>query len=472
MIREILLHPGSIRQLIFFSFVVAMIPLALLLWSSQNTLSKVGEIAVSEAQLAVEQVRSVEQIKAMADDNERLIGQYRILRKPEQQQLADNYMTLFADKLVELCERDALNDTCDELTTSLDKLYNTYIDASDEELNSYLLTINKTLKALSENSDQLIDKRIAQQQVYVKSMQDRQFWLVSIMVILTLIVIFFNTRLLAKPIERLDKLITAIATQEKSLPIQSSLNPKEFQSLDNKLRWLSDRLNQLEDLRHSMLRHASHELKTPLASIKEGCSLLTDEVVGGLTPKQREVLELLNNSVNRLNQLITQLLDYNRLLEQAKPDVKTIVAEPLLNKAVSENALLLEQNKQSIELQLQADKINVDPMLFRRILDNLLSNAVAHSRVNSIIIVKLYQAHNQLHLDVANQGQQIDPIHHNKLFEPFYRINHVRNDKVSGSGLGLSIVADCARLMHGHAQVVSEAGMDVCIRVSLPLESV
>ena len=352
----------------------------------------------------------------MSIDNERLIRQYRILKKSEQQQLADNYMALFAEKLVELCERDSLNSACDELKLAVDQLYNVYIDAPEHELDKHLQAINAALNKLSTNSDELIDQRIIQQQAYVKSMQDRQVWLVSIMVILTLIVIFFNTRLLAKPIERLDNLIRAIANQEKQLPIQSSLNPKEFQSLDNKLRWLADRLNQLEDLRHSMLRHASHELKTPLASIKEGCSLLTDEVVGDLTDKQREVLELLNTSVVRLNQLITELLDYNRLLEQAKPEIKTIVAEPILNEVVSENALLLEQNKQSIELRLEADKISVDPMLFRRILDNLLSNAVAHSETDSVITIKLYRQHNQLHLDVANKGQQIDPGSSRKAF--------------------------------------------------------
>ena len=75
-------------------------------------------------------------------------------------------------------------------------------------------------------------------------------------------------------------------------------------------------------------------------------------------------------------------------------------------------------------------------------------------------------------LDFANHGRKITPEQRATLFQPFSRGEGKRNDRVTGSGLGLSIVADCARMMFGKAQMVSVEYADVCVRVQLPIEEV
>jgi two-component system sensor histidine kinase GlrK len=95
--------------------------------------------------------------------------------------------------------------------------------------------------------------------------------------------------------------------------------------------WLSERLSWLESQRHQFLRHISHELKTPLASMREGTELLADQVVGPLTAEQKEVVAILDDSSRNLQKLIEQLLDYNRKLADGAVELEDVEIEPLVD---------------------------------------------------------------------------------------------------------------------------------------------
>ncbi|MGJ8681306.1 sensor histidine kinase, partial [Paraglaciecola sp.] len=246
--------------------------------------------------------------------------------------------------------------------------------------------------------------------------------------------------------------------------------PQELIVLEHQLHSLSSRLDKLEQLRTALLRHAAHELKTPLASIKEGCSLLTEQVVGPLNAQQEEVLSLLNSSTDRLNLLIIQLLDYNLLLQQATPEWEIIKSESLLNEFIQQNGLALKQHENSLPIKNELPDIYADQKLFRRILDNLLSNALAHGSKGRPIDIRLYRKGEMQVLEVANRGQKIPENIRTNMFQPFYRGEGKRNDRVIGTGLGLSIVAECARMMFGQAEIVDVDYADVCIRVMIPLK--
>ena len=460
---------GSLRQLTLTSLAVVLVPLAVLLWQSQSALTSMSQIAASEAQFSVGMARQIGTIENIAIDVERLIRQYHVLRKEELKTLSGNYFQRLEELLEQVCAQLSGDSPCAALTTRV-QWFKSNNDVQDEMLlDAQLAEFRQSLTQLRKQVDTLLDTRIQRQQAYVEAVQSRQAWLTALLAGVCLVLIGFASRVISRPVEKIERVIGAIARQESSLPEVSQSGPKELIEVEHKLHHLSERLEQLEHLRHALLRHASHELKTPLASIKEGCSLLSEEVVGELSAQQREVVTLLNGSTDRLNLLIEQLLDYNLLLQQAKPDYQEINSNTMFNEFLTENSLAIQQNNHKIQLALGAKTLNVDQQLFRRILDNLLSNAIAHGTVGRPIDIRLYEEGDLLYLDVANRGGKIPQELRKVLFEPFKRGENRRNDRVIGSGLGLSIVSDCARLMHGTVGFVDVDYADVCIRVRLPL---
>lgn len=463
---------GSLRQLTLASFILALVPLAVLLWQSQSTLDTMGEIAASEAQFSVGMVRQIGSIESVAIDVERWLSQYHVLKRKELQELSENNIQRLKGMLAPVCFELQEQSVCKALEKRIDWFLDNTEVVDQLLLDAQLAEFRRSLADLHVQVDTLLDERIKQQQVYVNSVQQTQAWSTGILASISLILIIFASQVILSPVAKIERVIGAIARQATHLPAISKSGPKELIELEHKLHWLADRLNQLEHLRHALLRHASHELKTPLASIKEGCSLLSEQVVGHLNEQQSEVLSLLNSSTERLNLLIEQLLDYNLLLQQAKPVYQKVDAQQLINEVLTDNALAVKQHNHKIELQLKVETLFVDPNLFRRIMDNLLSNALAHGTVGRPININLYTQRDMLVLDVANRGQKIPEEQRKILFEPFKRGENRRNDRVVGSGLGLSIVADCARMMQGSADIVDIDYADVCVRVCLPLTGV
>jgi len=459
---------GSLRQLTLISFVVVLVPLALLVGYSQIKLSEIGQIATNEAEYSVNTVRRVSKMESLSVDIERLVRQYHIVKKHELKPLIEKSTQRFIDYQIPVCEQLLGKRNCNSLIERINWI-NQYSGTEDQLLlDAQLAEFKQNLYDLAAQVDLSLDKRIQDQQFYVSSVQQTQFWLTACLLGASFLLIMLGSKAILKPVTRLERIITAMSRQEDTLPVIATSGPKELIVLEQKLYRLAGRLIQLENLRHALLRHASHELKTPLASIKEGCSLLTEQVVGPLNADQEEVLSLLNSSTDRLNLLIVQLLDYNLLLQQAKPVFSRINTEIFIEEFVTENSLAIKQHDNQIDMKIELSTIFADQKLFRRILDNLVSNAIAHGSKGSPIIISLYQQDNMQVLDFANSGKKIAVEQRHVLFQPFSRGEGVRNDRVTGSGLGLSIVADCARMMFGKAEMVEVDYADVCIRVKIP----
>ncbi len=459
---------GSLRQLTLLSFIVALVPLGVLLWQSQSTLTKMAQIAASEAQFSVDMTRQVADMENIATDAERLIRQYQVLKKTELKQLIDNYLLRLLETQQPVCEKLSDDFACDALENRIAWLSENTVSEDPLLLDAQLAEFRQAISELQRQVDYLLDSRIVQQKDYINTVQQTQAWSTGLLVSFSLLLIIFASQLILSPVAKIERIIGEIAKQSESLPAISKSGPKELIEVEHKLHWLADRLNQLEHLRHALLRHASHELKTPLASIKEGCSLLSENVVGELNEQQKEVVSLLTSSTERLNQLIEHLLDYNLLLQQSKPVYEKTDTKTLVEAVLTDNALAIGQNNNEVIVKNEVETMYVDPNLFRRIIDNLLSNALAHGAVGRPINISFYKQRDMIILDVANRGRKIPPEQRKVLFEPFKRGEHKRNDSVVGSGLGLSIVADCARMMQGGVEVVDVDYADVCMRVSLP----
>jgi two-component system sensor histidine kinase GlrK len=337
-------------------------------------------------------------------------------------------------------------------------------------LDAHLQSFRIAVSTLSDGVRDTVNERVSKQQDYLSKLQQKQAWSTAVLTILSLTLIIFATKLIIKPVNKLKDIIGAIAENQNDLPAKSSSGPRELIAVEKDLFALHQRIQQLEKVRTALLRHASHELKTPLASFKEGCALLAEEMVGPLSMQQKEVVTLLQASTTRLNLLIEKLLDYNALLQQAEPSIENIKSANIIQECLTQNGLALKQSGCIVEVEVSDGALNIptDAELFRRILDNLISNAIAHGALKTKIYVLITVDINSYILDIANHGNPISVEARTDIFEPFKRGDFMRNDKVIGAGLGLSIVADCSRLLGGTVTIVDVDYAEVCFRIKLP----
>jgi two-component system sensor histidine kinase GlrK len=464
-----ILQVRSLRQLILGSFFVALVPLIALLWQSQRDFDSMSQLTANNTGFFVFMTSEIRELEALGDDVERLVRQYQVFPKNQLQELADTAIAGYANKLSFLCDQFSDVTECRDLNLTLFQLaeYPTFND--NLLLDAQLADLRQSQQVLRRQVQQLINQRIVSQQVFLEKVQSRQGWSTGVLVLLSLGLTILAAQLIIKPVRKLQMIIRQIANNEPKLPEQTRDGPRELVAVERDLYWLNDRIQQLEKVRTALLRHASHELKTPMASIKEGCEILEQGMVGELTKPQKEVVSLLTISTERLNLLIVKLLDYNALLQQAEPKFEKIDLHEMAKACVGQYGLLLAQNQQTVVIRIEpVHSIVSDPELLRRALDNLVSNAIAHGKVESEIIIRSVDMGSFSNIDVLNSGKSISLASRGEIFEPFKRGQGARNDKVIGAGLGLSIVSDCARLLGGDVTIIDDVHANVCFRIRLP----
>lgn len=224
--------------------------------------------------------------------------------------------------------------------------------------------------------------------------------------------------------------------------------PGDLRWLGRWLEWLRRRLLSLEESRTQVLRHVSHELKTPLAAMNEGASLLAEQIAGPLTEEQSRIVRILQSNSQRLQDLIEGLLR----LQQAEHAAERIGHEKLrfdqqVEQVLDTYRLIAAERKISIQCSLQETPIVAGREALVTVIHNLLSNAVKFSPEGGEIRVALQHDGKQATLDVYDQGPGIDADDSGKIFDPFYRGKITR--QVPGVGLGLTISKEFVLALRG-----------------------
>jgi len=218
---------------------------------------------------------------------------------------------------------------------------------------------------------------------------------------------------------------------------------------------------QLNDAKTTFIATISHELKTPLSSIKMSLKLLEDIRVGAVNKEQKQLLENINADTHRLLQITAELLDAAQV-ETGKINLNFGSTHPknIVNYAVQAIKSLADQKELTIKINCPDSLPNVMADLDKTtwVLINLLSNAVKYSPVKSTIFldVKKY-SNNIIEFSVKDSGQGIDEKYLLRIFERYFRIPGADADK-TGTGLGLAIAKDFIEAQGGSIGVESETG--------------
>lgn len=225
---------------------------------------------------------------------------------------------------------------------------------------------------------------------------------------------------------------------------------------------------ELTRLRHDFVSSVSHELRTPLAHIRMFAETLKLGRVRSTDEAERS-LTIIENEAMRLEHLVENVL----LLSRAERRVLQIHPRPtnltsLIQDIIGEFVPLAAKSESRIEFELAAEVYaNVDPAAIRQIVLNLLDNATKYGRRGQVITVRL-SSKSDLRIEVEDQGAGIATNERTKIWERFWRSPSARRSGVAGTGVGLAIVSDLARLHGGIATASASPSGGALIAITFP----
>ena len=274
---------------------------------------------------------------------------------------------------------------------------------------------------------------------------------------------------LSRPMARIEAAIGRLGANQFDQPIDVR-GPADLRRLGLQLDWLRQRLAALESDKTRFVRHISHELKTPLAAIREGVALLQDRVAGTLTPDQAEIARILHDNSAALQAQIEDLLRYHAMAFDAQQLKRTPVdVKALLLRIAEAQRLQWQARDLCVSVTGRPTRAAVDADRLSVALANLLSNAVRFSPSGTAIRFVLTEEPGRLAIDCIDEGPGVAADEAERIFDPFYQGRHQPAGARHGNGIGLSIVRDHVQAHGGSVRLMpGQAGAH--FRIELPHE--
>jgi len=300
----------------------------------------------------------------------------------------------------------------------------------------------------------------------IKSLQQN---VLSITIILEILVIVFSFAFSRKYSRRFRSILSSmriIRDGDYTHKVKMS-GTDELALLGDEFNNLTEKLQTSEKKRHQFVGDASHELKTPLASIK----LLTDSILQNDMDAEtiREFVGDIGNEADRLNRMSQKLLSLSKIESQQDGDCEIVPMGPTIRRAARMLKGTAENSNITIDLQLEDDcPILVLEDDLYQIVFNLMENGIKYNIPSGKLTVKLLRHDDNAILQVTDTGVGIpeDAVSH--VFERFYRVDKARSRKSGGSGLGLSIVRNLVERNEGHIAIESTVGVGTTFTVTFP----
>ena len=268
-----------------------------------------------------------------------------------------------------------------------------------------------------------------------------------------------------------DREVTLDAFGETTLQVRGCTILSEGQINDSYLIVINDitHLRRLENMRRDFVSNVSHELKTPLTSIR-GYS----ETLSGMDLLKSDELALrflgkIEHNADRLHHIIEDLLILSRIEQSglSPDDLKKTSPKSILDQLVRE--LNPEQKKRVIMPQhFGVEKVSVHGPLIHQALFNLIDNALKYSGAKGVVELTVEELDNKVIIGVHDNGQGIPEKHLPKLTQRFYRVDKARSRDQGGTGLGLSIVKHIVEAHHGELKIKSSVGQGSSFMITLP----
>ena len=288
------------------------------------------------------------------------------------------------------------------------------------------------------------------------------------MLVFALLIGFFLSRIMTRRISRLITGIEELQAGEYSTRVKVS-GRDELATLAMAFNDLTERLESTDAVRKRFVSDASHELKTPLASIK----LLTDSIVQNESmdvETVREFVQDIGTEADRLTRITERLLALTRMDNGYVAPRTAVDLSDVMTDALHMLIPLAEQKSVQIHLELAEDCIvcsSVDEIY--QVLFNLVENAIKYNVQGGRIWIRTQRQVTAVRVEIEDTGIGIPEEDQAKIFDRFYRVDKARSRQAGGTGLGLSIVRDTVIVNGGSISVRSRSQGGTCFTVLLPL---
>ena len=367
--------------------------------------------------------------------------------------LHEEFHTLFLSEGVEQTDRSEIS------ISSYESRRDTLVDSMTETINSYITLQESSIGGILRDT-------------HVRSVQavdiSRQLMIMALLLGLGLAGVASYSIL--RPLRRVQGQIRRIGQGQFGRTVPVTV-PHELRELVNTVNWMSEKLQQLDQMKSEFLANVSHELRTPLTSIREGTQILIDGIPGPVNRDQRETLTILMESSQRLNHLIGNLLDLSRM----EADMLAYHFSPtdlnrLALRSVEKMKFLAERKHIQLLTELSHDRTrmqDVDGSRIEQVIENLLSNAIKFSPEGATIVVHSRTAEDgaSLHLSVADTGPGVPPDDLPHIFERFYQGRSEEGRSYVGSGIGLALAKRVVEAHGGKIWAESEVGKGTKVHV-------
>ncbi|MES2741646.1 MAG: HAMP domain-containing sensor histidine kinase [Pseudomonadota bacterium] len=275
---------------------------------------------------------------------------------------------------------------------------------------------------------------------------------------------------LSRPLRHLEMAIERLGQNRFDAGVKVG-GPADTLRLGRQLDWLRQRLADLDADKDRFVRHISHELKTPLAALREGVALLEDEVAGNLTPGQREIAGILRQNTASLQTQIEDLLRYNT----ASFDAQHLQRAPVemigfLQRVVDDQRLQWQARRLHVTVRGVPLTLLIDRDKMSAVFGNVLSNAVRFSPYGGKIAFLVGARRGGGRIDCVDQGPGVAQEDVERIFEPFYQGVRQAAGARKGNGIGLSIVREYVVAHRGTVSLLQRP-KGAHFRIELPYDA-
>ena len=472
------IKPATILKLTLLGYVLVAIPLTIGLLNTMLQVDRLSAQMQKAVRNSAQAVESGRLITTLVLSMERSALQYLVLKDKNILSRYEKQRESFVQeiqRLLELPADNALSQRLQQLQEHEARLYQRLLTASNESMDaedklSEEEQLSNPAASIPFDVTALISRESNRMNEQIRGVRQLLLWQVAALIPLALLIAVTFSLLISTPLHHLGAAIRQLGAGEFDNSIKVN-GPQDIRELGEQLDWLRQQLAALNEQKLQFLQHVSHELKTPLTTIREGADLLRDGIAGTLSPEQKEVVQILHSNSLQLQAQVETLLNFNlALVQEQPPERRTINIAELVSSSIDKHRLALRSRNIAVQPRLMPLLVNGDVTQLQTLINNLLSNAIKFSPDGGVIQIRLHQQNQRLLLDIIDQGPGIQEQDKDHLFEPFFQGKTQPSGPVSGTGLGLSLVKRYLHL-HGGSIELMDGTEGTHFRVTLPLAS-